>query len=142
MLKIVLFIDDQVGEFIGITGLDGKMNLEEIADVLNGLADGLDALPASNTPGDAAHHLRPFLLGDFFVDAFIGQQPHFMLKDRDKQQDTVGVACAVESLSEKTVHGGFLDFLIDFPLGDEPALEGRTACDDLVKQDEKDGEKT
>jgi len=138
---ISLSIYDQVVEFIGITGLDGKMDMEKIADVLNGLADGLGALPVADTSGDAAHQLVPFLLGDFFVDAFIGQQPDFMFKNRDKQQDAVGVACAVKPLSEKPVHGGFLHFLINLPPGDEQALEGRTAPDDPMKQGEKDGEK-
>ena len=72
----------------------------------------------------------------FFVDAFIGQQPHFVLKNRAS-----GVACAVKPFFEKTIHGGFVHFLVDFPLGDEQALEGLKLPEEPVHQGEGETEK-
>ena len=73
--------DDQVFEFIGITRLDGKMGLQKISDILNGVADSIGTLTFADSRGDTAHQAVPFFLGDFLVDSFIGQQPHFLLKN-------------------------------------------------------------
>ena len=63
--------------------------------------------------GDRADNPAPPLLRDLFVDAPVRQYPHFMLKNRDENENTGLIPGAEKTVLIKSGHRRFLDLFLD-----------------------------
>ena len=77
-------VGDEVGEFVGVVVLGGKMCLEELAAAADGGAEGFAGASLADAGGDGGDDFVPGFLADDVVDPPVGQDMDPVLEEGDE----------------------------------------------------------
>ena len=89
------------------------MFFQDVADLPDGLADGLALAAFPDAACDQVGELLPPFLVDPGIDTGVGQDPDLALEDRNEKEDSVLVLGFIQFFGEEGCHCGLADLLFD-----------------------------